>query len=69
MVSFIMIGKVNERLPVAERISYLWGTPRVRTRFRRLYPGSRLILLHDSCIVILVLCFIALLRLWVFNQP
>jgi hypothetical protein len=54
MVSFFMIGKVNERLPITQRISYLWWGSEVRTRFKQLYPSSRLIWLHDSCAVLLI---------------
>jgi len=64
IISFIMIGKVNERGPQEERISYIfWGT-NVRRRYKQLYPDSKLVLLLDSCVVLMVLCFIALIRLW-----
>ena len=66
MISFIMIGKINERLPENERISYIrWGTE-VRKRFKELYPGNKLTFLLDSCVVLMVLSFILLLRFWVF---
>jgi hypothetical protein len=61
MTSFVMIGKINERAPEHERISYLrWGTE-VRRRFKQLYPGNRLVVLLDACIVLMVLSFIAIL--------
>lgn len=63
----IMIGKINERAPQSERISYLWWGGEVRGRFKELYPGSKLVLLLDSCLVMMVLCFIFLLRYWVFS--
>jgi hypothetical protein len=67
MLCFIMIGKINERVPQSERISYLWWGGEVRGRFKQLYPGNRLVLLLDSCMVMLVLCFIFLLKVWAFR--
>ncbi len=64
---FIMIGKINERVPESERISYLWWGTEVRKKFKQFYPGSRLVLLLDSCLVLMVLCFVFLLRFWVFG--
>jgi hypothetical protein len=67
MISFIMIGKLNERLPSNERISYLWWGSGVRTRFKQIYPGNRVTLVHDSCVVLMVACFVILIRFWVFG--
>jgi hypothetical protein len=67
LLSFMMIGKINERVSESDRISYFrWGTD-VRRRFKQLYPGDRLVLLLDSCVVLMVLCFIFLIRFWVFG--
>jgi hypothetical protein len=49
MISFMMIGKINERVPENERISYFWWGTEVRKRFKRLYPDSKLTLLLDLC--------------------
>jgi len=62
-----MIGKINERVPDNERVSYLWWGSEVRRKFKRLYPGNRLVVLLDSCIILLVLSFIALVKVWVFG--
>ncbi len=60
MISFMMIGKINERSPERERISYFrWGTE-VRTRFKQLYPEVGQIDLLDSSYVMMILCFIFL---------
>ena len=67
MLSFIMIGKINERMPEHERISYLWWGTAVRKRFKQLYPKNSLVLLLDSCVVLMVLCFVILIRYWVFG--
>jgi hypothetical protein len=67
MISYIMIGKINERLPESERISYIWWGTEVRKRFKELYPGNRLVLLLDSCMVVLIVSFILGLRFWVFG--
>ncbi len=66
--SFIMIGKINEWLPENERVSYLrWGTD-VRRRFKQLYPKNRLVFLLDSCIALMLCCFIFLIGFWVFGN-
>jgi hypothetical protein len=67
MISFVMIGKINERVPENERISYFWWGTQVRKRFKRLYPDSKLTLLLDLCVVLMVACFALLLRFWVFS--
>jgi hypothetical protein len=67
MISFIMIGKINTVLPEGERISYLWWGSGVRKRFKQLYPRNKLVLLRDSCLVMMILCFIVVVRFWVFG--
>jgi hypothetical protein len=67
MISFAMIGKINERVLESERISYFWWGTEVRKRFKKLYPESRLTLLLDLCVVLMVVSFLFLLRVWVFN--
>lgn len=67
MISFAMIGKINERVPETERISYFWWGTEVRKRFKELYPESRLTLLLDLCVILMAVCCLVLLRVWVFN--
>jgi hypothetical protein len=67
LLYFVMTGKINERLAESDRISYFGGGTEVRRRFKRLYPGSRLVLLLDSCVVLMFLCFVFLVRFWVFG--
>lgn len=66
VISFMMIDKLNQRLPENERISYFWWGTEVRKRFRQLYPGNSLVLLLDSCVVLMILCFVFLIKFWVF---
>ena len=66
-ISFVMIGKINERMPDSGRISYFWWGTAVRRRFKELYPRDRLILLLDSCVVAMILSFGILVRFWVFG--
>ena len=66
MISFIMIGRINERVPDKERISYLWWSSQVRKRFKALYPASKLVFLLDACDVMMIVSFALLLTLWVF---
>lgn len=68
MVSFIMIGKINERVPENERISYFWWGTKVRKRYKQLYPAGKLALLANVCLILMVLCFLLLIRLWVFGS-
>ena len=67
MISFVMVGKLNIRLPDSERITYLWWGTGVRKQFKQLHPGNKLIYLLDSCLVIMILCFIFLIKFWVFG--
>jgi hypothetical protein len=67
MLSFIMIGKINERGPENERISYFWWGTEVRKRYKQLYPASKLALLADVCLVLMVISFLLLIRFWVFG--
>lgn len=67
IISFAMIGKINERVPERERISVFWWGTEVRRRFKELYPESRLTLLLDSCMILMAICFLVLLRVWVFH--
>lgn len=57
-VALIMVGKVNERVPETERISYIsWSRDAVR-RYRQLYPNGRLALLFRACEIAMVVGFI-----------
>ena len=67
MIYFVMIGKINERVTESERISYFWWGTEVRKRFKKLYPESRLTLFVNMCMALMVICFLDLLRVWVFN--
>jgi hypothetical protein len=67
-LSFMMIGKINERVPKGDRISYFWWGTEVRRRFKALYPQSRLVTLLDSCVILMTLCFAFSIRFWVFGS-
>ena len=67
MISYVMIGKINELVPENEKISYLWWGTEVRKRFKLLYPESKLTLFLDLCVALMVVCFVLILRVWVFN--
>jgi len=57
IIYFVMIGKINERVPADQRVSYLWWGPEVKKKYRCLYPDSKLTLLLNICIVGLLVCF------------
>ena len=67
MLSFIMIGKINERVPENERISYFWWGTEVRRRYKQIYPAGKLALLADLCLVLMVFSFLLLIRFWAFG--
>jgi hypothetical protein len=67
LISFVMIGKINERTAANEQVSYIWWGTEVRKRFKHLYPTSKLVLLLDSCVALMLVSFVLLVRLWVFS--
>ena len=68
MLWFMMIGKINERVPENERISYFWWGTEVRSRYKQLYPAGKLALLTDLCAILMVLFFLLIIRFWVFGS-
>jgi hypothetical protein len=57
IIYFLMIGKINERVPPDQRVSYiLWGSE-VKRKYSRLYPESRLTLLLNVCVTLMLVCF------------
>ena len=67
MISFAMIGRINERVPENERISYFrWGME-VRQRFNQLYPSSKLSLVLNLCIILMLVSCVLGIRFWVFS--
>jgi hypothetical protein len=68
ILSFLMIGKINEIAPENEQISYLrWGTE-VRKRYKEFFPASKLPLLVNICFVLMLVSFVFLVRFWVFGS-
>jgi hypothetical protein len=68
MLSFVMIGKINERVSEAERISYFWWGTEVRKRYKELFPASKLPLLVNICLVTLFVVFALVVKFWVFGS-
>ena len=68
ILSFVMIGKINERVPESGRISFFWWGAEVRKRYKHLYPAGKLALLSDLCLLLMVLCFLLLIKFWVFGN-
>ena len=67
IISIKMINRINARVPEAQRISqYRWGTE-VRQRFKLLFPGDKLTRWLDMSVVAMVLCFLLVVRFWVFR--
>ena len=68
MLSFVMIGKINERVPEAERVSYFWWSTGVKKRYKELFPSSKIPLLVNVCVVMLLVVFALTVRFWVFGS-
>lgn len=67
MFSFVMIGKINERVPKSERVSYFWWGTGIRETYKRLYPAGKLLFLADLCLILMIVCFLLLVKFWVFE--
>ncbi len=67
LISYVMIWKINKRVPQNEQISYWWWGSEVQRKFKQHYPSHKLTHLLRGCIVIMVLCFLFLIRFWVFG--
>jgi hypothetical protein len=66
MISLVKIGRINERVPESERFSYFrWRTKRseIRRKFKELYPESKLTLLLNLCVTLMVGCCV--IAVWV----
>jgi hypothetical protein len=64
---FLMIGKINERVPERERISYFWWGTEVRKKYKQLCPEGKLASFADAATVLLVLGFVLIVWFWVFG--
>jgi len=67
LISFTMIDKINELSPEEKRISYFWWGTEVRKRFKQLYPKNRLTFALDSCMALMLVSFVLIVRYWVFG--
>jgi hypothetical protein len=67
MIYYVMIDKINEKLPESKKIPSFGVTSEVRTKFKNLYPGNKLVVLLDSCWVVIVLSGALIVRFWVFR--
>ena len=68
MLSFVMIDKINQRVTEPERLSYFrWGTE-VQKRYKELYPTSKLPLIVNICIAMMLVVFAWVVRFWVFGS-
>jgi len=63
-----MAGKINEKLPESKRMSEIWWDSTVRRKFKALYPGDRLVWWYDQFFPVGLLCFLVLLKVWVFRR-
>ena len=58
IVSRIMAARVNQHLPESERISSVRRGKNLRKQFKQLYPRTKLVLLLDASVVVLILSLI-----------
>lgn len=68
ILSFVMVAKVNERVPEAERISYLRWDTEIQKRYKEFYPTSKLPILVNICVVIMLVGSAFVVRYWVFGS-
>ena len=61
MVALAMVGKINEKLPENERMSYLGWDASVRRKYKILYPHGKLVYVFDMLVALVVACFPILL--------
>ena len=60
IVSRVMAARVNQHLPESERISSVRRGKNLRKQFKQLYPRTKLVLLLDAAVVVLILSLIVL---------
>lgn len=61
MIALAMLDQINRKLPKNKQLSYFrWGLE-IRKIHRTMYPERKLALLFDICIIMVILCFFALI--------
>lgn len=68
VIALIMVGKVNEKASESDRVSYWAWDVSIRRKYKRLYPESKLVLVFDLSVILMLLCFPVLLWQWVFGK-
>jgi hypothetical protein len=68
LAALAMVGKINKKLPESEHMSGISWDSTVRRKFKNLYPGDRLVWWYDQFVPVAFLCFLVLLRVWVFRR-
>ena len=61
LIYFVMIGKINERVPPDQRVSYIWWGSEVKRKYSQLYPDDKLAVMLNVCLTLTVICFPLLL--------
>jgi hypothetical protein len=56
ILAVVMVGKVNERVPEPDRISYLWWNANIAVKYRQLYPSGKLASYYRACVAGMFLC-------------
>jgi hypothetical protein len=62
VVSRFMAARVNQNLPEADRIPSVRRSRDLRKRYKQLYPRTKLTLLLDASVVVLILSLIVLVE-------
>jgi hypothetical protein len=58
LLSYFLIRGINEKVPQNERVSYLWWDSRIRSKYKELYPGSKLVFLLNLSAILMVASFL-----------
>jgi hypothetical protein len=67
LISIRMIEGINKNLPAGKQLSYFWWGSEIRKEFKRQCPSSKLVLLRDFCLFLMILCFAFVVKFWVFG--
>lgn len=67
VLSRLLAARVNHHLPQADRIASMRQSRDLRHRYKQLYPRTKLILLLDASVVILILSLIVLVESLLFG--
>lgn len=67
LISVMMVDKINAGQSEGKQRSIFWWGTGLRKEFRQRYPSSRLVLIRDLCVGLMILCFAFEVKSWVLR--